>query len=166
MARSLARVGVGAIVVAAMLGCLAGSVGAVVAPGLVHAASVTLSSHRAGTDPVTLTLQLEYEMQCGYPGPGPVVVALPPAERLGAITRGAVLVDGQPARSVATVGHTVTVGLKPPPQVMCDVIGPGRLTLVFLPAARLGNPTRPGSYALEATHGASSFSASFAVTAG
>lgn len=154
----------GAAAVAALAG--AGTAGALVGPGLAHAATVTLSSNRAGADPVALTLELEYEMQCGYPGPGPVLITLPAAERLpGTLARTSVRVDGRPAVAVSVTGHTVSVGLAPEPRIMCDVIGPGRLTVLFTSAAHLGNPSRPETYVVEATRGGASFSAGFALVA-
>lgn len=137
---------------------------AVVAPGLVHTATVMLSSARAGAEPVALTLELGYEMQCGYPGPGPVVITFPVAERVPAVlSRAEVLVGGHPAVSVGVSGHSVSVGLAPEPRVMCDVIGPGRLTVQFTSAAGLGNPSRPGSYTVEAARGSAFFSAAFTI---
>jgi hypothetical protein len=106
-------------------------------------------------------------MQCGYPGPGPVVVRLPAAAHVPpTIPRAAVLVDGRPATGVQVGGRTVGVGLPPRPQVMCDVIGPGKLTIEFTPAAGLGNPARPGTYSITARRGTSAFSARFTIRAG
>jgi hypothetical protein len=79
------------------------------------------------------------------------------------IARSAVLVDGKAAPSVSVAGHTVSVALPPRPQVMCDAIGPGKLTIAFTHAARLGNPTRAGTYAVTATRQASTFVARLAI---
>ncbi len=76
------------------------------------------------------------------------------------------IVDGHPAVSVALSGHTVTVGLAPAPRVMCDVIGPGRLTLLFSASAGLGNPSRAGSYIVPGGPGQRRFAAAFPVSAG
>ncbi len=102
----------------------------------------------AGARPVPIALTLHYEMQCGYPGPGPVLVDFPAQVRLPArLARAAVLVDGKPALSVARVGASrVVIGLAPRPRIMCDVIGPGRLTIAFGLAANLGAPASPGTY--------------------
>ena len=119
---------------------------------------------RSGARPVALTLVLTYEMQCGYPGPGPLTIDLPSEERVpGALVRSQVLVDGQPARSVSISGHAVTIGLAAPPRIMCMVIGMGRLTILLTRASGLGNPVRAGSYAITATRASSEFSASFAI---
>jgi len=150
-------------VVAALLAAGAARTGGAVLP---QSASVTLSSAQAGARPVVLTLVLGYEMQCGYPGPGPVTIDLPAAERVPAqLAPSQVLVDGKPAPSVAIAGHAVSVGLAPPPQVMCDVIGPGKLTIEFGRAAGLGNPSRPGVYTLEAARGSAAFTARFTIRA-
>jgi hypothetical protein len=129
-------------------------------------ASVSLSSARAGARPVAVTLVLGYDMQCGYPGPGPVLVAFPTAMQVPAqLPASAVLVDGHAAPGVLVSGRRVTVNLAPPPQIMCDVIGPGKLTLAFTRAAGIGNPRRPGTYTVAARRAATAFSAAFAVRA-
>lgn len=131
---------------------------------LPSSAAVILSSERAGARPVALTLKLTYEMQCGYPGPGPVLIDFPKQERVpGVLASSRVLVDGHRARAVGVSGHTVSVGLAPPPQIMCDVIGPGRLTILFTRAAGFGNPVRAGRYTITATRGTSAFSARFTI---
>jgi hypothetical protein len=144
-----------------------GPAAALFSPGLTSSASVTLSSLRAGAAPVELTLTLGYEMQCGYPGPGPVSVELPQAERLPPrATTLRVLVDGHAADGVSVSGHTVSVALAPAPRIMCDVIGPGRLVLEFPAADGLGNPARAGSYRVLATRATSAFTARFTLLAG
>jgi hypothetical protein len=45
------------------------------------------------------------------------------------------------------------ISLPPPPRVMCDVIGPGTLGIVFGRSADLGNPARVGRYTSEETVG-------------
>lgn len=133
-------------------------------PGPVQSSSMTLSSLATGTRPVALTLTLQYEMQCGYPGPGPVVVTLPRGEAVPVtLAASAVLVDGHHATSVSLSGRAVSVGLAPEPQIMCDVIGPGRLVIAFTRSAGLGNPMHKGSYAVLATRGSASFSARFTI---
>ncbi len=129
-------------------------------------ASETISSTRAGTRPVTLTLKLGYEMRCGYPGPGPVLVTFPATWRLPAkLGATPVLVNGKSAVSASVSGHTVRVGLAPPPQIMCDVIGPGTLTVQFTRGADIGAPLRAGSSVVTVeNHGATSH-VSFAIAA-
>jgi hypothetical protein len=113
--------------------------------------TVALSSAKAGARPVTLTLELRYEMQCGQPGPGPLLITFPPAERLP-LQLGAksVLVDGHPTRHAARNGRVVSVALPAQHGVICDVIGPGVLKVVFTRGAGIGNPTGPGTYPLVA----------------
>ena len=61
------------------------------------AAAVTLSTSKAGARPVTLTLQLRYNMQCAIPARGRRLIIFPVAERLPAqLAAGDVLV-GHPA---------------------------------------------------------------------
>jgi hypothetical protein len=127
-------------------------------------ASVVVSPARAGAQPVAMTLVLGYEMQCGYPGPGPLLVRFPPQERVPrVIAAGAVRADGRAVAAAPTAGNVVRIALPPRPQVMCDVIGPGRLTVVFSRTAGLGNPAAPGAYTLTARRGPTAFSARFAI---
>ena len=131
---------------------------------LTSSAEVTLSSSRAGATPVALTLVAAYEMQCGYPGPGPVLLQLPREEAVPrALKPSQVLVDGRPAPGVGISGHTVRIGLAPMPRIMCDVIGMGRLTILFTRGAELGNPVAPGSYAITATSARMRLSADFTI---
>lgn len=152
-----------ALAVAAITLGACGSAAALPGP-LTSSAAVSLSSSAAGARPVSLTLTLSYEMQCGYPGPGPVVIDLPAQERVpAALSPLRVLVDGHPAQTVAISGHKVTVGLAAPPQVTCMVIGMGRLTILFTRTAGLGNPARAGSYTVAATRASSQFAARFTI---
>jgi hypothetical protein len=150
----------------ALAAALAGAcaTGASALPGLPQSATASLSTARAGARPVALTLELDYDMQCGYPGPGPVVIELPAAERVpGSLARSQVLVDGHPAASVQVSGHRVDVGLAAKPRIMCDEIGPGRLTISFPTSAGLGNPARAGSYTIDVTRASTALSARLTV---
>jgi len=160
------RLGLGVLLTFAAAGVPARAAPSTVAQTpLPHTLSVALSSERPSAHPVAVSVQLGYEMQCGYPGPGPVVLTFPAAEHVPArISATSVLVDGKAAPSVAVAGTSVTVGLAPPPQIMCDVIGPGRLTIRLTRSAGLGNPARSGSYLLRATRGATSFSTRFTIS--
>ena len=115
---------------------------------------------------MTLTLKLGYEMQCGYPGPGPVVVTFPAAWRLPAkFGATPVLVNGKAAVSASISGHRVTVGLAPEPKIMCDVIGPGTLTIQFTRGDNIGNPLKAGTSVVAAEVKGQSFRVSFAISA-
>jgi hypothetical protein len=114
-------------------------------------ASVTLSTSQAGAHGVRITLQLRYEMQCGHPGPGPLVITFPSTERLPSqLAAGSVLVDGHPATRAERSGRVVSVALPVEHGPLCDVIAPGTLKIVFTPAAGIGNPTVAGTYSLTA----------------
>jgi hypothetical protein len=129
--------------------------------------AVTLSTAHAGAQPVAVTLRLRYEMQCGWPGPGSLAIRFPAGMQLPArLPAGAVLVNDKGATAAGPTGASriVTVGLPKRPQIMCDSIGPGTLTVAFTRAARLGNPHAAGSYVVRATHGADRFSGRFAIT--
>jgi hypothetical protein len=134
---------------------------------LANSLSVALSSSRAGAAPVAITLRFGYEMQCGYPGPGPVVVKFPPQERLPkALPTGSVGVDGSSQPASRESGNTVSVTLPAAPAIMCDVIGPGRLTIAFNRSAGIGNPARAGAYSVRASRQGAAFSTRFVVLDG
>jgi hypothetical protein len=119
----------------------------------VQTLAVSLSSHQPKARPVAVALTLHYEMQCGWPGPGSLTIRFPAAMAVPArIAPTSVLVDHKaPSAVTVSSGDTVTVALPPRPQIMCDVIGPGTLTVSFSRAARLGNPKAAGSYLVRAT---------------
>ena len=81
----------------------------------------------------TLRLGLHYEMICGRPGPGPLVVRLPARFRL---TAPRAIVDGT-ERARAVNDSTVTIDLPQPPGITCMSITEGtlhvRLTGVHAP---------------------------------
>ncbi len=119
-----------------------------------QSASVSLSSNRAGANNVAVTLHLTYEMQCGWPGPGPLVVTFPAAERLPAsIPVSAVLLNGNPGPKVTRSGRSVSVTVPPRKGVTCMVIGPGKATIEFTHAAGLGNPRTRGVYPISVQRG-------------
>jgi hypothetical protein len=115
----------------------------------------------AGARRVTLTLTMRYEMQCGWPGAGPLVVSLPAAMRVvpHSITRAAVSLDGKPPATVSVTGRVIVFTLPPRRGVTCMEIGPGVLTVVFAPAAGIGNPAKAGTYRIAVRIGAHSFTA-------
>ena len=124
--------------------------------------TVTASSHAAAAKSVRLTAVLQYEMQCGYPGFTPAQLTLPGVVPTR-IARTTVLVNGKAARRVTVRGRVVSVGMPARPQIMCDVIGPGRLTIVLTPSAGVANPAKAGSYRVVARKGSSTFSAQLAI---
>jgi hypothetical protein len=112
--------------------------------------SVGASSLRVGAHPVALTFTFRYEMQCGDPGTGPVVLQLPAAMSVpSTVTKSTVLLNGSAPSSVVVKGSKITVGIPPRSGVMCDVIGPGTLTVVLERSARIGNPKSAGTYVFE-----------------
>jgi len=125
--------------------------------------TVTASPHAAGAQGIRLTLTLRYEMQCNYPGAGPLVVTFPAALRLPQqFAAGAVELAGKQVAAKVD-GRHVTVAVAPHTGILCDVMGPGSLTLVFTPAARLANPARAGYYRFRATHRKRTFTARLAI---
>ena len=105
--------------------------------------TVSVSNDRAAARGVSLTAKLRYEQQCGYPGSKPAALTLPAA----APSRLSVLVDGKPARGVAVSGRVVTIEMPKPPEVMCDSITVGTLTLKL---RGLTNPQSSGTYRVTA----------------
>lgn len=134
---------------------------------LTGSATAVAAPDTAGARPVTLTLKVRYLMQCGRPGPGPVVVSLPTAVRVArTLPRSAVLVDGKPPASASVTGHVIVLTLPPQHGITCMVIAPGTLTVVFTRAAALGNPAAAGSYPIAVRIGARAFTPHLAVTVG
>jgi len=119
----------------------------------------------AGARRVTLKLTMRYEMQCGWPGAGPLVVSLPAAMRVvpHSITRAVVSLDGKPPATVSVSGRVIVFTLPPRRGVTCMEIGPGALTVVFAPAAGIGNPAKAGTYRIAVRIGAHSFTARLTV---
>ena len=111
-----------------------------------------LTAHRA-----TLTLKLHYEMTCGHPGAGPVVVHLP--AKMGVPRTLAVRVGAKPAPATVS-GHDVTVRLPKPPDITCMSIGMGTLTLYL---AGVRNPATAGTYFVRARVRDHAFTAQLAV---
>jgi hypothetical protein len=97
--------------------------------------------------PTALTLQATFELQCGHVGQ--LTVGLPAAMGVRTpIAPGAVVLNGAHPASIRTSGRLVQVTMAPPQGVMCDSIGPARITLRFTKAAGLVNPKHAGSYAV------------------
>jgi hypothetical protein len=134
--------------VALLTATAAAAAGVVMQPA---AASVVLSTSKAGARPVALTLQLRYDMQCARPGPGPLAIAFPSAERLPTqLAAVDVLVNGHAATQVERSGRVVSVALPVEHGPLCDVIAPATLKVVFTRSAALGNPPVAGTYSLTA----------------
>ncbi len=94
-----------------------------------------------------LTLQATFELQCGHVTQ--LTVGLPSAMGVQTpIAPGTVAVNGLHPAAIRTSGHVVEVTMPPPHGVMCDSIGPARITVRFSRAAGLVNPKRAGSYAV------------------
>ena len=124
--------------------------------------TVTASPDAASAHGPRLVLSLRYQMQCGYPGVGPLVVRFPRAVRLPRrFTAGAVRLSGKPI-ATTRAGRQVTVTIAPPGQ-LCGLIGPGSLKLVFTRKAKLVNPRRAGSYLITATHANHTFRATLVI---
>ncbi len=155
--------------VAAVAVLLAGLVAAPLAgaagkgPPLGGSMAVSASSHSAGAHAVRLKFTLRYEMQCAYPGGGPLIVTFPSALKLPAdFAVGTVLLSGKPVPATVS-GRQVAVTVPPHKGMLCNIVAPGSLTLVFTHAAKLANPARAGSYHFTARHGTRAFTAALTI---
>jgi hypothetical protein len=122
-------------------------------------ASATLTPATAGSR-ATLALKLRYDMQCGQPGPGTVVVQLP--SRMHPMPSLAVRVNANVITDAKISGTTLTIPLPAHKGVTCMVIGPGAVTLSLV---GVRNPTSPGAYVVRARVRGMSFAATVAVRA-
>ena len=102
----------------------------------------------------TLSLKLRYEMVCGQPGRGPVVVHLPAAFRLSKLQ---VRIRGE-ARPFTVAGKTVRIRLRKPPEITCMSISEG-----VLPVTVGGIRAPAGTYAVRGAVNALSFTAGLRV---
>jgi hypothetical protein len=115
--------------------------------------SVDVSSHHPGARPVALKLKFDSMLQCGIPVGPPLVVTLPTAAHVPRkVPRTAVLVNGQPSASVTVTGHVLAVRVAHP-EVLCDVIGRGTISIAFTHAVGLGNPAASGTYRISVRRG-------------
>jgi hypothetical protein len=125
------------------------------------AATVSLSSKKAGARPVTLKVQIVAPLKCGMPFGSPVVVSLPRTSLVPrAIAGAAVLVNGKQSAKVTVSASSVTVALPLPQGVTCDSITDGKESLTFTQAAKLGNAPKPGTYKIHVRRGADTYAAS------
>jgi hypothetical protein len=133
--------------------------------GGLGAATASAAPGRAGARPVKLTLTIEVELQCGRLQHGPVLVSLPWAMHLGAsLARTAVLLDGKPPAAVRLAGHSIDISVPPTTGIVCDVMSPGKVTIVFTRAAGFGNPPAAGRYAVTIRAGRTSGTAHLVVS--
>jgi hypothetical protein len=107
-------------------------------------ASATLTPGSAGSK-ATLALKLRYDMQCGQPGPGSVIVQLP--SRMHPMSSLVVRVNSTTITGTKVSGTTVTIPLPTHKGINCMVIGPG---LVTLNLAGIRNPASAGTYVVRA----------------
>ena len=75
---------------------------------------------------------------------------------------GTVLLSGKPVHATVS-GRQVAVTVPPHKGMLCNIVAPGSLTLVFTHAAKLANPVHAGSYRFTATHGTRAFTAALTI---
>jgi hypothetical protein len=114
-----------------------------------HAASVQLSSVKAGADDVALTVRVQSVLRCGRPTGGAVVVSLPKSAHVpGSIARKSVRVNGKAPAKISVAATTVTVSLPVVHGITCDSMTDGAVQVAFASSAALGNPEHAGTYAV------------------
>ncbi len=99
-----------------------------------------------GAKPASLTFRATFELQCGRASAA--TVGLPAAMGVRTIKSTAVTVNGVHPASVRTSHHVLRVTMPPPRGMICNSIGPARVTLRIAGPAGLVNPAKPGSYAV------------------
>jgi hypothetical protein len=125
--------------------------------------TVGISNRLVGARPVALTLRFTSVLQCGQPIGPPITVVFPAREVVPRrIPTTAVTVNGGAPSSVTVSGRMVTLRI-PRPEVVCDVIGPGRIAITFARAAKLGNPARIGTYRVLVHRGTQDVTGTFSV---
>ena len=146
--------------ISAALAVLAASASAAMPVGV---ASGVATPNTGGAKPARLRISLHLELRCARPGPAAIVVSLPSAWHVPRdVSRGAVWIDRTHPRALTVSGHTLT--LQPvAPTGSCTVMAPGRITLKFTRAAKLGNPRKAGQYKIHASLGTQMFSARVAI---
>lgn len=128
-----------------------------IAPG----ATISLSSKKAGAKPVAVTIRIDAPLRCGIPFGLPVVVLLPRTSFVPrAIAGSTVLVNGKRSAKVTVSSRSVTVAVPAVHGMTCDSITDGREAVTFTSAAKLGNATKPGTYAVKIRRGTSTYAAS------
>jgi hypothetical protein len=126
-------------------------------------AKVTLSSLRAGARPVSLRITIEASLQCGRPV-GSSTVKLPVQFAVPArIDASSVTYGPRAAAKVATSGHTIVVTAARD-KLTCHSIAVGPETMTFTQAARLGNPAKPGTYAITVQRGVAAYRGTVTIT--
>ncbi len=137
-----------------------------ITPGDVGAATAVSAPDGAAAKPVQLTVSIKTELQCGRIRAGSILVTLPAAMRVGgSIPRESVTLNGAAPASMAVTGHIVALKVAPKPGIICDVIGPGVIKIVFARSAGLGNPMHAGSYAVTVHSGTVSGTAHLSISA-
>lgn len=114
--------------------------------------AVSDSSSRPGARPVQLSLTFRTMLQCGSAA-GVWNVTLPAAAHVpSSVDAGAVLVNRRAASKVAVDANRISVTVARSGGILCDIVAPGKVTLVFTRSAALGNPAHAGRYGLTVAH--------------
>jgi hypothetical protein len=138
-----------------------------ITPGGLGSATAVAAPDGVAARPVELRLSLGVELQCGRLQGRSILVALPAAMRVEAsIPRSAVLVNDRPVAAVSVTGHSVRLTTPAASGgVICDVMAPGKVSIVFTRAAGVGNPRAAGTYTVTLRAGRTTGSAHLSISA-
>ncbi|HZT17135.1 MAG TPA: hypothetical protein VFA19_14445 [Gaiellaceae bacterium] len=141
---------------------LAGGATAAAPPPL----TATARPAHAGAARVQLTVKARLDdLQCGRVVRGPLLLGLPAAASVPRrVAPGAVTIGGAETAGVRVTGHVLALQPGPPKGVICDVIGPGEVTVVVRPSAGVRNPRSPGAYRVWLRLGAQTVAGRLAVS--
>jgi hypothetical protein len=129
-------------------------------------ATIAVSPASPGARAV-VRLSVRHTFFCGRPRPATVSVRFPDAEHVpSSIPAAAVHLSAGRMKAVHVSGKTVAVSVQPPPAkgITCMSIVLGTLKVAFDEAARLGNPSKVGTYAVTVTDGRSHYTGHFAIS--
>lgn len=150
--------------VAALL--VLGAAAAYAASPMQAGATISVSPATPGAR-AAVKLNVRHTFYCGRPKPATIAITFPAAERVpSSIPTGAVHLSAGHVKAVHASGKTVSVAVEPPPVkgVTCMVIVLGKLRVRFDKTARLGNPSRAGTYAVSVTDGRFHYTGHFTIS--
>ena len=133
---------------------ISGPIGSIQKQNAKPSLTVTVSSHRLGAKPVTVTVRYTGPLRCGKPAGA--TIALPAAVGVGAKT--AVTANGKPG-TLTKQGHVLKVAAVSS-AVTCDSITIGPITFQV---GGLTNPAKAGTYVLHVAAGTATYSGTFSV---
>jgi hypothetical protein len=129
-------------------------------------ATIAVSPARPGAR-AAVKLNVRHTFYCGRPRAATIAFKFPAAEHVpSSIKAGDVHLSAGRVKAVHVSGRTVSVSVQPAPTkgITCMVIVLGKLQVMFDKAARFGNPSKTGSYAIAVADGASRYTGRFKIS--